>query len=150
MSLKQAIADDMKSAMREKDSVKLEAVRMMRTAIQRKEVDDQVELDDTAVLAVVQKMVKQSGESIRQFTAGDRMDLVEKEQASLKFIQVYLPAQLSDDEVLAFVEQAIGETGAVSPSDMGKVMGWLKPRLNGQADMGKVSQQVKRILAGQS
>ena len=146
MSLKQAIADDMKSAMREKDSVKLEAVRMLRAAIQRKEVDDQTELDDAGVLAVVQKMVKQSGESIKQFTAGDRMDLVEKEQASLEYIQVYLPAQLSEEEVQSFIEKAVAETGAASPTDMGKVMGWLKPKLNGQADMGKVSQQVKALL----
>lgn len=147
MSLKQAIADDMKSAMREKDSVKLEAVRMLRAAIQRKEVDDQTELDDEGVLAIVQKLVKQSGESIRQFTAGDRMDLVEKEQASLKYIQDYLPAQLSDEEVQGYIEQAIAETEASSPSDMGQVMGWLKSKLNGQADMGQVSQQVKAILS---
>ncbi len=146
MCLKQDIADDMKSAMREKDSVRLEAVRMLRAAIQRKEVDDQTELDDEGVLAIVQKLVKQSGESIRQFTAGDRMDLVEKEQASLEFIKVYLPAQLSDDQVQAFIAQAIDETRAASPGDMGKVMGWLQPRLNGQADMGTVSRQVKESL----
>lgn len=146
MSLKQAIADDMKFAMRERDSVRLEAVRMLRAAIQRKEVDDQTELDDAGVLAIVQKMVKQSCESIKQFTAGDRLDLVEKEQASLEHIRVYLPAQLSEEQVQAFVQQAITETGAANPCDMGKVMGWLKPKLHGQADMGQVSQQVKASL----
>ncbi len=146
MPLKQVIADDMKSAMRERDSVRLEAVRMLRAAIQRKEVDDQTELDDEDVLVIVQKLVKQSGESIKQFTAGDRMDLVEKEQASLEYIKVYLPAQLSDEQVQTFIAQAIAETDATNPSDMGKVMGWLKPRLNCQADMGKVSQQVKASL----
>jgi len=146
MSLKQDIADDMKSAMRERDSVRLEAVRMLRAAIQRKEVDDQTELDDEGVLAIVQKMVKQSGESIKQFTAGDRMDLVEKEQASLEFIMVYMPVQLSDEQVQVFITQAIAETSAASPGDMGKVMGWLKPKLNGQADMGMVSRQVKESL----
>ena len=146
MSLKQAIAEDMKSAMRDKDSVRLEAVRMLRAAIQRKEVDEQVELDDAGVLAVVQKLVKQSGESIKQFKAGDRADLVEKEEASLEYIKVYLPEPLSDDQVNGFIQEAISATGASSPSDMGKVMGWLKSRLNGQADMGKVSQQVKAIL----
>lgn len=150
MSLKQAIAEDMKSAMREKDSVRLEAVRMLRAAIQRKEVDEQIELDDSGVLAVVQKMVKQSAESIKQFKAGDRPDLVAKEEASMNYIKVYLPEQLSSEEVDKFVRQAISETGASASCDMGKVMGWLKPRLNGQADMGKVSQQVKALLNGQA
>ena len=147
MCLKQHIADDMKSAMREKDKVRLEAVRMLRAAIQRKEVDDQTELDDAGVLAIVQKLVKQSHESIRQFKAGDRSDLVEKETASLEHIEVYLPAQLSDGAVQALIDEALSETGASAPSDMGKVMGWLKPKLNGQADMGKVSQRVKASLS---
>ena len=148
MSLKQTIAEDMKSAMRDKDAVRLEAVRMLRAAIQRKEVDEQVELDDTGVLAVVRKLVKQSCESIKQFKAGDRSDLVEKEEASLEFIKVYLPEPLSDEQVGSIIQEAINQTGASSPSDMGKVMGWLKSRLNGQADMGKVSQQVKASLSG--
>ena len=92
-------------------------------------------------------MVKQSCESIKQFTAGDRLDLVEKEQASLEHIKVYLPTQLSEEQVQTFVQQAITETGAASPGDMGKVMCWLKPKLNGQADMGQVSQQVKANLS---
>lgn len=147
MSLKKRIADDMKSAMREKDTVRLESVRMLRAAIQRKEVDDQTEIDDAAVLAIVQKLVKQSGESIKQFSAGDRQDLVEKEQSSLKHIEVYMPKQLSDDEVDATIEAIIFETSAKSPADMGKVMGKLKLKLNGLADMGKVSQLVKDRLS---
>ena len=147
MCLKQHIADDMKSAMREKDKARLEAVRMLRAAIQRKEVDDQTELDDAGVVTIVQKMVKQSQESIRQFKAGDRADLVEKEQSSLKYIEVYLPAQLAEEAVQALISEAVTETGANGPSDMGKVMGWLKPKLNGQADMGKVSQWVKSSLS---
>lgn len=147
MSLKKRIADDMKSAMREKDTVRLESVRMLRAAIQRKEVDDQTEIDDAAVLAIVQKLVKQAGESIKQFSAGDRQDLVEKEQSSLKHIEVYMPKQLSDDEVAATIETIISETSAQSPADMGKVMGKLKLKLNGLADMGKVSQLVKDRLS---
>ncbi len=146
MSLKQRIADDMKSAMREKDTVRLEAVRMLRAAIQRKEVDDQTDIDDDAVLAIVQKLVKQAGESIKQFAAGKRPDLVEKEQNSLEHILVYMPAQLSDQEVESMVEAAVVETSAENSSDMGKVMAWLKQKLNGQADMGKVSQLVKARL----
>ena len=148
MSLKQRIVDDMKSAMREKDSIRLEAVRMLRAAIQRKEIDEQTEVDDAGVLAIAQKMVKQANESIKQFSAGDRPDLVEKEQASLKFIEAYLPAPLSDEQVETLITEAIGETAADSPSDMGKVMSWLKPKLGGQADMGKVSQLVKASLSG--
>lgn len=146
MSLKQLIADDMKSAMREKDTVRLEAVRMLRAAIQRKEVDEQTEIDDAAVQAIAMKMVKQAQESIKQFAAGDRPDLVEKEKNSLQYIQVYLPAQLSDDETETFIQQAIVATCSSQPCDIGKIMGWLKPKLNGQADMGKVSQLVKARL----
>ncbi|MEE9447328.1 MAG: GatB/YqeY domain-containing protein [Arenicellales bacterium] len=147
MSLKQRIADDMKTAMREKDSIRLEAVRMLRAAIQRKEVDDQIELNDADVLLVVQKMVKQSHESIKQFAAGERQDLVDKEENSLQYIQVYMPEPLSDDAVAEFIQAAITETAASSGSDMGKVMAWLKPKLNGQADMGKVSKLVKDSLS---
>lgn len=149
MSLKQQIADDMKSAMREKDTVRLEAVRMLRAAIQRKEVDDQTELDDAAVQEIAQKMVKQTAESIKQFTKGDRPDLVEKEQNSLQHIEMYLPAQLSGEEIDSFIQQAIETTCASAPCDMGKIMGWLKPKLKGQADMGKVSQLVKARLSGE-
>ena len=146
-SMKQRIAEDMKSAMREKATVRLEAVRMLRAAIQRKEIDDQTELNDEGVLAIIQKMVKQGNDSIKQFTAGGREDLVEKEAASLAVLQTYLPEQLSEDEVSGWVEQAFAETQATEMSDMGKVMGWLKPRIQGQADMGKVSNMVRKKLS---
>lgn len=144
--MKQRIADDMKSAMREKDTVRLEAVRMLRAAIQRKEVDDQIELDDEGVLQIIQKMVKQAKDSIEQFTAGGREDLVEKEAASLAVLETYLPEQLDDVAIAEWVKQAISETGAAEKSDMGKVMGWLKPKMQGQADMGKVSAMVRDLL----
>lgn len=146
MSLKQRITDDMKSAMREKDSVRLEAVRMLRAAIQRKEVDEQIEVDDAGVVKITQKLVKQANESIKQFNAGDRPDLVEKEQASLKHIEIYMPAKLTEEEVASLIEEALVETSAKTPSDMGKVMAWLKSKLNCQADMGQVSQIVKARL----
>lgn len=149
MSMKQIIADDMKSAMREKNTVRLEAVRMLRAAIQRKEIDDQTDVDDEGVLAIVQKMVKQANESIKQFTAGDRLDLVEKEQASLAYIKVYLPEQLSEQEVKNMVAEVIKEVAAKGASDMGKVMASLKPKLNGRADMGQVSQLVKNSLVSE-
>ncbi len=146
MLMKDRIADDMKVAMREKDTVRLEAVRLLRAAIQRKEVDEQTELDDDAVSLIVQKMVKQSQESIKQFKAGGRDDLVEKEAASMAVIEAYLPEQLPDDKINQFISDAITETGADCPADMGKVMGILKKQLQGQADMGKVSAMVKHAL----
>jgi uncharacterized protein YqeY len=145
MSMKDRIAADMKTAMREKDTVRLEAVRLLRAAIQRKEVDDQIQLDDNAVQVIVQKMVKQSCESIKQFGAGGREDLVGKE-SSLAVIEEYLPAQLDESEVSKLVAEAIEKTGAAAQCDMGKVMGVLKKSLQGQADMGKVSALVKNAL----
>ena len=147
MSMKDRIAADMKIAMREKDTVRLEAVRLLRAAIQRKEVDEQIELDDKAVQVIVQKMVKQGCESIKQFGAGGREDLVEKESKSLAVIEAYLPVQLADNEVTKLVEEAIEKTGACAQCDMGKVMGVLKKTLQGQADMGKVSAIVKNALS---
>ncbi|MFT5260556.1 MAG: hypothetical protein ACI9J2_001381 [Saprospiraceae bacterium] len=146
MSMKDRIAADMKTAMREKDTVRLEAVRLLRAAIQRKEVDDQIQLDDNAVQVIVQKMVKQSCESIKQFGAGGREDLVGKESKSLAVIEEYLPAQLDESEVSKLVAEAIEKTGAAAQCDMGKVMGVLKKSLQGQADMGKVSALVKNAL----
>ncbi len=145
-SLKQRIADDMKSAMKEKAAARVEAVRLVRAAIQRKEIDDQIELDDEGVLAVVQKLVKQSNDSITQFSAGNRPDLVEKETLSLNVFEEYLPEQFSDEEVAALVSEAITSTGAQAPCDMGKVMGWLKSEINGRADMSKLSAMVKAQL----
>ncbi len=147
MSLKEQIMADMKTAMREKDAPRLESVRMLRAAIQRVEVDEQKEIGDTEVLAIVEKQIKQSKDAISQFTSGDRADLAEKEQVHVDNLMVYLPEQLSDDEVTAAVAAAIAETGAESMKDMGKVMGVLKGQLQGKADMGKVSGIIKGKLS---
>jgi len=147
MSLKDQILADMKTAMREKQASKLESIRMLRAAIQRKEVDDQTEINDDDVLAIVQKMIKQSQDAITQFTKGDRADLAEKEQVHVDNLKGYLPEQLGEDEVAAAVEAAIAQSGAQSMKDMGKVMGILKGQLQGKADMGKVSGIIKAKLS---
>lgn len=148
MSLKEQLFADMKTAMRSKDKPRLETIRMIRAAIQRKEVDDRVELDESAVLVVIQKMVKQVQDSVQQFTDGDRMDLVEKEEFGLKVLQEYLPEPLSDDELQAIISDAITKTGATEMRDMGKVMGMVKSAADGRADMGAVSGKIKAMLAG--
>jgi len=130
MSLKEQIFADMKTAMREKNASQLESIRMLRAAIQRKEVDDQTEIDDEAVLAILQKQIKQSQDAINQFKSGDRPDLAEKEQVHVDNLAVYLPEQLSDDEVAAAVADAISKTGAASMKDMGKVSGLIKTALS--------------------
>lgn len=147
MSLKETLVQDMKTAMREKDSAKLEVIRMLRAAIQRKEVDDQVELTDEQSTAVLQKMLKQAQESIKQFTAGDRADLAEKEQAQVDIMQTYMPAQMDEADVDAAIDKAIAATGATEMRDMGKVMGMLQGQLAGKADMGKVSGKIKARLS---
>ncbi len=148
MSLKEQILADMKTAMREKNASQLESIRMLRAAIQRKEVDDQVELGDDDVLAILQKQIKQSQDAITQFKQGERPDLADKEQVHVDNLKVYLPEQLSDEEVMAAVTAAISQTGAESMKDMGKVMGILKGQLQGKADMGKVSGLIKAQLQG--
>lgn len=148
MSLKEQLSADMKTAMRSKDKARLETIRMIRAAIQRKEVDDRVELDEPAVLVVIQKMVKQVQDSIQQFTDGDRMDLVEKEEAGLEVLQGYLPEPLSDDELQAIISDAVTKTGATEMRDMGKVMGMVKAAADGRADMGVVSGKIKALLTG--
>lgn len=147
MSLKETLVQDMKSAMREKDSAKLEVIRMLRAAIQRKEVDDQMELTDDQSLAVLQKMIKQAQDSIKQFTDGGRADLVEKEQAQIDIMQVYMPAQMNEADIDAAIDQALAATGATEMRDMGKVMGILKDQLAGKTDMGKVSGKIKTRLS---
>lgn len=147
MSLKDQIFADMKTAMRDKNASLLESIRMLRAAIQRKEVDDQVELNDDQVLAILQKQIKQSQDAIRQFTEGERPDLAEKEQTHVDNLKGYLPAQLSDQEIEHAVAEAISSTGAASMQDMGKVMGVLKGQLQGKADMGKVSGIIKAKLS---
>jgi uncharacterized protein YqeY len=147
MSLKDQIFADMKNAMRAKDAPLLESIRMLRAAIQRKEVDDQTEIGDEQVLVILQKQIKQSQDAITQFTAGDRSDLADKEQVHVDNLKGYLPEQLGDDDIAEAVATAIASTGAESMKDMGKVMGVLKGQLQGKADMGKVSGVIKAKLS---
>ena len=144
--IKQRISEDVKAAMRGKDKERLITLRMILAAIKQKEVDERIDLDDTQVLAVLDKMAKQHHDSINQFKQAGRNDLVEKETGELAIIQAYLPAQLSEEEIQHLVQQAIQETGASSMQDMGKVMAILKPKLQGRADMGKISGMVKTQL----
>ncbi len=148
MDLKSRIADDMKSAMRNKDSGRLETIRMIRAAIQRKEVDERVTLDDSGVTQVLQKLVKQARDSITQFESGGRQDLVDKERASVEVLESYLPEALDDAELNRLIDAAIADTGAGSMRDMGKVMGHLKPKVAGRADMGALSARIKQRLGG--
>ena len=148
MSLKAQITEDMKNAMRAKDSGRLAAIRLILADIKRKEVDEQIELDDTQVLAIVEKMIKQRKDSITQFEAGGRADLADIEKAELVILSAYMPAGLSDEEIAAEVSAAVTSTGAAGPQDMGKVMGVLKPKLAGRADMTVVSGLVKKALSG--
>jgi len=146
MSLKARISEDMKSAMRAKEAVRLGAVRLLLAAIKQKEVDERTELDDGAIASIVEKLIKQRKDSISQFQAAGRDDLVAAEQAELAVLQAYLPEQLSVAEVEAAVAAAIAESGASSARDMGKVMGLLKSRLAGRADMAQVSALIKARL----
>ena len=145
-TLKDRITADMKEAMRAKEAVRLEAIRLLRAAIQRREVDERVELDEDEVLAVLQKMIKQGRDSIEQFEKGGRDDLVQKEAATLEILETYLPEQLDESKLAALIDQALTETGAQSIRDMGKVMGWLKPHVQGRADMSAVSASIKQKL----
>jgi len=145
--LKARVINDMKSAMKAKDKDALRAVRMILGAIKQKEVDDRIELDDTQVLAVIQKMVKQRKDSISQFKDAGRTDLVEVEEAELVIINNYMPAQLSEAEIVTAVDKAIADTGASSMQDMGKLMGVLKGQLDGKADMGIVSGLIRSKLS---
>ena len=148
MSLKTQILEDIKAAMKAKEAARLGTLRLLSAAMKQKEVDERVELDDAAVLAIVEKLIKQRKDSISQFQAAGRDDLVAAEQVELVVLQAYLPEQLSPAEVEAAVLAAIAESGASSAKDMGKVMGLLKPRLAGRADMGQVSALIKARLAG--
>ncbi|WP_312518600.1 GatB/YqeY domain-containing protein [Massilia sp.] len=148
MSLKEQLTDDMKAAMRAKESGRLAAVRLIIAEVKRKELDEQTELNDTQVLAVIEKMIKQRKDSITQFEAGGRADLADIEKAELAILSTYMPAGLSDEEIAAEVAAAVAATGAAGPGDMGKLMGVLKPKLAGRADMTVVSALVKKALAG--
>jgi uncharacterized protein len=147
MSLKDTITEDMKTAMRAKDAPRLLAIRGLLAAIKQREVDDRIALDDAAVVAIVDKLVKQRKDSIAQFTAGNRQDLVDKESAELAVLEGYLPQRMGADEIANEVAQIVADLGASGPGDMGKVMGAVKIRLAGKADMGLVSAAVKQALA---
>ena len=148
MSLKDQITDDMKSAMRAKESERLATIRLLIAEIKRKEVDERIELNDAQVLTIVEKMIKQRKDSITQFENGGRQDLADKEKSELAILAGYMPAGLSDDEVAAEVAAAVAASGAAGPQDMGKVMAIVKPKLAGRADMTAVSAQVKKALSG--
>ena len=147
MNLKSVITEDMKNAMRSKDINRLGTIRLLLAAIKQKEVDERIELTDTQVITIVEKMIKQRKDSISQFTTAKRQDLVDQETSELLLLETYLPAQLAEEEILAKVKQTIEASGAVGPQDMGKVISILKPELAGQADMGKVSAIVKAALS---
>lgn len=146
-SLKEQITSDMKDAMRAKDKDRLGTIRLIQAAIKQREVDERIELDDEQVLVVLDKMVKQRRDSITQYRDAGREELAAKEEAELEIIQHYLPEALSDAEIDNLIEEAISSTGAESMKDMGKVMGLLKPKVQGRADMGAVSARIKARLS---
>ena len=147
MTLKDRITEDMKAAMRAREPARLGAIRLLLAAIKQKEVDERTELDDAAIVTVIDKMLKQRRDSITQYEAAGRQDLVDAERFEAELLQAYMPAGLSGEEIAAAVSAAVAETGAAGPGDMGKVMGVLKPKLAGRADMTEVSKLVKAALA---
>lgn len=148
MSLKDQINDDMKAAMRAKDSERLGTIRLLLAAMKQKEVDERVTLDDTAVVSIIDKLIKQRKDSVAAYVQAARQDLADKETAEIKVLEAYLPKRLSAEEVLVEVKAIVAELGAKGPGDMGKVMGVVKTRLAGKAEMGQVSAAVKAALAG--
>src|SRR5882757_997325 len=146
-ALKDRITEDMKTAMRAGEKERLATIRLILSAVKQREVDERIQLDDSQVLAVLEKMIKQRKESITQFESGGRADLVAKEQAELAILQVYLPAQMSEAEIDALIAEAMAATGATSIKDMGKVMGIMKAKAQGKADMGAVSARIKQKLS---
>ncbi len=146
-TLKQRLVADMKSAMREKDKERLGTIRLINAAIKQREVDERVEMDDTQVLAILDKMVKQRRDSIAQYQKAERPELADKEQMEIDQIQTYLPEALTEDEIAQMVKDAIATTSAESIKDMGKVMGIIKPQVQGRADMGSVSATIKQLLS---
>jgi uncharacterized protein YqeY len=148
MSLKDRITEDMKAAMRSGERERLSVIRLILAAVKQREVDERITLDDTQVLAVLEKMLKQRRESIAQFASGGRADLVAKESAEIVVLQGYLPAQLSDAEVASLIDEAIRSTGAASIKDMGKVMGAVKAKAQGRTDMGALSASIRARLTG--
>ena len=148
MALKERITEDMKAAMRSGEKERLGVIRMITSAIKQREVDERIMLDDTQVLSVLEKMIKQRKESLVQFKAGNRQDLVDKESAEIALLQGYLPAALSDTEIDALINEAVAATGAASVKDMGKVMAIIKAKAQGRADMGAVGAKIKAKLGG--
>ena len=148
MSLKERITDDMKAAMRSGDKERLGVIRMITSAIKQREVDERITLDDSQVMSVLEKMIKQRKESVAQFQAGNRQDLADKEAAEITLLQSYLPAQLSDAELDALIGEAVAASGAASIKDMGKVMAIIKTKAQGRADMGTVGAKIKAKLGG--
>jgi uncharacterized protein YqeY len=148
VTLKERITEDMKAAMRASEKERLSTIRLVQAAIKQREVDERITLDDTQVLVVLEKMVKQRKESIAQFEQGGRKDLADKERREIELLQAYLPAQLSDSELDALIRDAVAATGAASIKDMGKVMGVVKSKAAGRADMATVGARVKAVLGG--
>lgn len=148
MSLKQRLNEDMKASMKSGDKDTLGVIRLINAAIKQREVDERIELDDVAVIAILDKMIKQRRDSVSQYEAAKREDLAAIERAEIVVIERYVPAKLGEAEIAAAIDAAVAETGAAGPSDMGKLMAALKPKLAGQADMGLVSALVKKKLAG--
>lgn len=147
MSLKLQISEDMKNAMRAKDSVRLGAIRLLQAAIKQREVDERIDLDDAAVIAVIEKMLKQRRDSIAAYESANRTDLADVEKFEVTVLQTYLPQQLTEDEIKAILEKVVADTGAEGVKDMGKVMAAIKPLVAGKADMGKISGLIKTRLA---
>lgn len=148
MSLKERITDDMKAAMRSGEKERLGLIRMITAGIKQREVDERITLDDGQVLAVLEKMIKQRKESVEQFKAGNRQDLVDKEAAEIALLQSYLPTPLSDADIDALIKEAVAATGAAGIKDMGKVMAFIKGKAQGRADMGAVGAKIKSRLSG--
>jgi uncharacterized protein len=148
VTLKERITEDMKAAMRASEKERLSTIRLVQAAIKQREVDERITLDDTQVLVVLEKMVKQRKESIAQFEQGGRKDLADKERREIELLQAYLPAQLSDSDLDALIRDAVAATGAASIKDMGKVMGVVKSKAAGRADMAAVGARVKAVLGG--
>ena len=147
MNLKQQITEDMKTAMRAKDTARLGAIRLLLAAMKQREVDERIELSDADVIVIIEKMIKQRRDSIGQFEAAKRQELADAEKLEISVVQAYMPQQMTEDEVAAAVAEAIASSGAKLPQEMGRVIALLKPRLAGRADMGKVSALVKARLS---
>jgi uncharacterized protein len=148
MSLKDRVTEDMKSAMKAKETARLGAIRLLLAAIKQREVDERITLDDAQIIAVIEKMLKQRKDSITQYEAAKRQDLADAEKFEVDVLMAYMPQAMGADEVVAIVAKAVAESGAKAPADMGKVMALVKPQIAGRADMGEVSKLVKAQLSG--